>query len=329
MYFSVIIPTYNPKPFLSELLTSITRNECKDEIEVIISDDCSDEPFCDVLKSFEMLNVKVITNDKHYGFPRNGRQNGANMATGKWICFADQDDYYVDNAFDKIKKFIEENSVTKYFGSDFIQHKVLTDEYIVKSGSEGWTHGKFYEKSFWDSHDLHYDNVDYCEDINLTTKCGCIMMEENEKFHICHDPVYIWNNRPGSLCDDSYFVKSMPDYIKGTIGVIADYVEKYKYNKDLLESYELVFMKTLYHIYFYCQNDIVSEDKESFLSAIVVLLPYYRKFLSVTGFTDADIISRTAGDLRGMFMECLVSDYQQVSFFISMSFNDWITAYLK
>ena len=173
MFFSVIIPSYNPRPFLQRLLDSIVHNKCINEVEIIISDDCSTEPFDDIIKNYTNLNIRMISNEVHAGFPRNGRQHGADEAKGQWICFSDQDDYFVDNAFDKVKDFIEKNNVHNYLISNFIMEDTNNNLRTVEDGTKGWTHGKFYEKIFWDKYNMGYDKylMEYCRLNDMSTQC--------------------------------------------------------------------------------------------------------------------------------------------------------------
>ena len=329
MFFSIIIPTYNPRAYLPNLLTCISRNNCIDDIEIIISDDCSEESFEDILESFKSLHIKTIVNDHHSGFPRDGRQNGADIATGEWICFADQDDGFVDNAFDKIKAYIEKEQIRNYLATDFIKHAEGTDYYEVCDGCKGWTHGKFYEKSFWDKHNLGYDDVKYCEDINLSTKTGCVLIAENLPMNTCKDIyVYIWNRRSDSLSEGDYFCQSMPEYIRGTIGVITDYIEKYRYNEDMLNQYIVKFIQTIYHIYFYAQNDRIQSSRNTILKIEETLYPIYQRFLEATGLTTDEIISKTNTDFIGIYSQTRFDDCQQAPFIEKMTFSDWMHIYL-
>lgn len=78
MLFSIIIPTYNPGEYLDRMLASINRNFCIQDMEIILADDCSDEDLNIYKEHYPELTIHIIKNDKHYGFPRHGRQNGAN-----------------------------------------------------------------------------------------------------------------------------------------------------------------------------------------------------------------------------------------------------------
>lgn len=328
MYFSIIIPTYNPKKYLPKLLSSIARNKCVDNIEVIISDDCSDEPFDDILSSFTTLHIEKISNDIHTGFPKDGRQHGAEVATGEWLCFADQDDYFVDNAFDKIKQFISENNVSNYLTGNFIVHNTDTDEYVLVDSTKAWTHGKFYEKVFWDKYNLKYDDVKYCEDTNLSTKVGCILITENVIPKEYNEPIYIWEKRSDSLSSNNYFLKSMPDYVKGTVSVIIDNMEKHKYDSNIIEKLAIKFIQTMYHIYFYYQSNELWPNKKEMFETLSILIPIFEKFKEITNTTSDDLINKTENDFCNLYSSTRLEDCGQVPFLEKITFREWIYDYL-
>ena len=329
-FFSVIIPTYNPKKYLPTMLESITHNECADKIEVIISDDVSTETFDEVLDAYkDKLNIRLIVNKKHMGYPRTGRQNGADVATGKWMCFADQDDYYFDGAFDKIYNYITENNIQNYLATDFIQQNVLTGSQIVHDAGKGWTHGKFYEKSFWDKYKIHYDNIKYCEDINLSTKVTCILTANRLETHSLHEPIYVWMRREDSLCDTNYFVESLPDYIHGTLNILLQYIKKYKDDEILLGIFGLRFIITMYHMFFYTQSELFIKNPNVVLEAVLKIMPIYSEFKKVTEMSNEDIIKMTNEDLLVNYEQTRSDDFVQVPFIEHMTFENWLTTYFR
>ena len=327
MFFSIIIPTYNPKPFLPRLLDSIVHNECLDDIEVIISDDCSDEPFDDILKRYTNLNIRVISNEQHHGFPRNGRQHGSEEAKGKWFCFSDQDDYFVDGAFDAIKKYIIENDTKNYLITNFIMEDSTTGEQHVEDAGKGWTHGKFYEAEFWRKYNICYDEIDYCEDINLSTKISCLMSAEKLVYTKVDTPVYIWCRRKDSLSDISYFVKSFPDYIRATLGVVLDYLEKYKDDKELNNTYQVLFFQTFLHMYFYLQSPFFYSKKKTVLEIILILQPIYERFKQLFDYTNDTVIHIMGNELLSAYNDTRYTDFKQIPFIEQMTFKDWLSAY--
>ena len=328
IFFSIIIPTYNPRKFLPRLLKSITHNECLKNIEVIISDDCSTESFDDILAKFTQLNIVKIENDKHYGFPRNGRQNGVDKARGKWFVFSDQDDYFVDRAFDKVYKFIMETNVKNVIITDFIEEIVATGKQILRKRKSGWTHGKVFEKSFWQSNDIRYDDMQYCEDINLTNIISCIMLAKHLQAYEFNEPLYVWCRRKDSLSDMEYFRKSMPDYINATLGVIIRYVEKYLRDSELIPIFNARFIVTVLHVYFYYQSKQLNDSRAGLLQAIATLQPIYTKFKELTGFTNEGIVDLINNDLMMLYNQTRDEDFHQIPFVEQITFKDWLNLYL-
>lgn len=93
--FSVIVPCWRGAvKYLPTLFDSIPQ---KDGIEIIVVDNSENE-----LKRDEIASERVITllhsdPTRHAGGSRN---DGMNLAKGKWLIFADADDYFTPNAFE-------------------------------------------------------------------------------------------------------------------------------------------------------------------------------------------------------------------------------------
>lgn len=331
MFFSVIVPTYNPKKYISKLLQSIERNQCLEDIEIVLSDDCSDENFDEILVSFSDLNIRKIANKKHTGFPRTGRENGMLCAQGEWVCFCDQDDYFLDNAFDKVKAYIINNHVQDYLACDFVLENANTDECKLVDASFGWTHGKFYERNFLYEHNVHYDDIQHCEDTNFTTIISCIIIEERKSIYVLKEPVYMWHKTKDSLSNGEYFLNSMPDYIRATFGVIIKYIEKHMHDNDRAILYEYVtqFIRTFLHVYFYLQAPVFLHRKDKVIEAITCLTPYFNRFKAAIGMNNDNIINSLTTNPENIkfYNEVRSVDSEQIPFVESICFKDWINCY--
>ncbi len=106
---SIIIPYYcTPKEYFSRCMASILNLQ-SDEIEVIIVDDGSSKDFYPVLEAYsECSNVRVI-HTKNSGVSA-ARNRGIDEASGKWILFADSDDYFNTSALEKVLQYAKERS---------------------------------------------------------------------------------------------------------------------------------------------------------------------------------------------------------------------------
>ena len=91
--FSIIVPSYNRKEEIPELLESLTK-QTSYNFDVVIVDDCSKEPV-EVTQSYPFA-VKVIRNETNQGAAES-RNIGARSAQQAWLLFLDDDDRFAPN----------------------------------------------------------------------------------------------------------------------------------------------------------------------------------------------------------------------------------------
>lgn len=107
MTYSIIIPHKNVPELLIRLLNTIPQRE---DTEVIIVDDNSSEKIVDfsVFPGINKKNTKCIflKQDKGAGFARN---KGIEVASGKWLLFADADDFYTENFNAMLDKYANDD----------------------------------------------------------------------------------------------------------------------------------------------------------------------------------------------------------------------------
>lgn len=96
--FSVIIPTHNRCSFLQKAIDSVLAQTVQAEIIVVddASTDNTPEIMCELTAKYG--NVVYLRNDRSL-FAHRSRQRGYLKATGNYIVFMDDDDYYIDNTF--------------------------------------------------------------------------------------------------------------------------------------------------------------------------------------------------------------------------------------
>lgn len=93
--FSVIIPVWRGAiKFLPKLFDSIPE---KEEIEIIVVDNSKEPVSREEIKSDREIVFLHSVPERHAGGSRN---DGMAVAKGKWLLFADADDYYTPDAFD-------------------------------------------------------------------------------------------------------------------------------------------------------------------------------------------------------------------------------------
>jgi GT2 family glycosyltransferase len=107
MKLSIIILSFNTKDLVAACLDSIYKNLKGIEYEIIVVDNASYDGTVSMLK-FQYKKVKVIENDKNYGFAK-GVNMGTKKATGDVLLFLNSDtelpkDNHIKNALEELEK---------------------------------------------------------------------------------------------------------------------------------------------------------------------------------------------------------------------------------
>lgn len=98
--YSFVIPHHNTPDLLQRLIDSIPL---RDDIEIIVVDDNSDD---DKKANISRSDVKTVFIDKeHTKGAGKARNIGMDIAIGKWLLFADADDFYVPNFIDVLDDY--------------------------------------------------------------------------------------------------------------------------------------------------------------------------------------------------------------------------------
>ena len=117
---SVIVSTYNSLELLKECLASIARQTLPwQKLEVIVIDDGSTDGTWDYLQQLglSMTNLRALR-QKNSGGPSVGRNRGIDLARGRYLFFADADDWLGDEALARLVARADE------FESDVILGKL-------------------------------------------------------------------------------------------------------------------------------------------------------------------------------------------------------------
>lgn len=261
-FFSVIIPCYNSGKTIGRLLKSIYEQNLQDEIEVILADDHSIEPYDDIVDKYtDKFCIKRITTDYNC-CPGNTREKGVSIATGKWIMFADHDDIFLPRTFRQIKtelikhneKYIAycniyraKNTDKDKFSEDLTEIKITSFSLLL--------HGKvFNRENFWEKYGIHFKKDLFThEDTFVITVVKCIL--EHLKAKPLHIDIYnyVWFNNSNSLSNSGgmyNFLEANFDCYVSTTDVYRSY-----YNNKLIDDNFTVYslLQMLLYEYFYMQ----------------------------------------------------------------------------
>ena len=134
MKLSVIIPSYNRPRHLEKCVDCIFKNTIS-PFEIVIVDDCSVNPdeYYEVITNLKQRfdRLRYIRLSKNSGAPK-ARNIGASSATGEYILFCDDDDYWYSNHLAAIYKVLSDfpNTHFVYSGTDVIEgEKVISNTF--------------------------------------------------------------------------------------------------------------------------------------------------------------------------------------------------------
>jgi glycosyltransferase involved in cell wall biosynthesis len=119
--YSIIIPHRNIPELLERLIKSIPR---RDDLEIIVVDDHSDEEAVKQLRLMERKNLTLVLNDECHG-AGHARNSALPLAKGKWVLFADSDDFF-NSGFDEfLSEYADSDVDIVYFNANSVD----TDTY--------------------------------------------------------------------------------------------------------------------------------------------------------------------------------------------------------
>ncbi len=189
--FSVIIPHFNSFNLLGKLIESIPNRR---EIEVIVVDDNSDNSDIKVFKKNykRRENIKWLKNlyPKGAGGARN---TGIENSKGKWILFADSDDFFLKGSFKIFEKYKNEEVDIIFFNCKsifldsqkeadrHIYYRKLVLDYLANSNKKNekklryefvvpWA--KMISKQFINKYNLRFSNILVANDRMLSVQSG-------------------------------------------------------------------------------------------------------------------------------------------------------------
>lgn len=216
--YSFIIPHRNAPSLLKRCVESIPERE---DVEVIVVDDHSDEDKVPDLPERDHLRLLRLDPTEPGGAGQ-ARNRGLAVARGKWILFADCDDYYAPGAIAVLDKYRESELDLLYFNFEYrdgesfeplqsmpIASYLSKDECTERDWAEirfhhkmPWT--KMARKSFLDQYAVRFENSINGNDIFYSLQVGyyarLVALEPT--------PLYVYLKNPGSLVNRAKSVAS-------------------------------------------------------------------------------------------------------------------------
>ncbi len=245
---SIIIPHFNSIGLLKKLFITIPK---KEDIEVIVIDDKSTndiEEFNIMSKEKDFEHIIFLHNNTDKKGAGVCRNIGIRHAKGKWLLFADSDDYFTKNFYEVISSYFTSSSDVIFFKptsvfidtgevadrhnrfcvrlENYLQNKDLKSELELRYKLDGPI-SKMINREFILENDISFEEVIASNDILFSSKVGFYM----KKFEILEKTIYVitrsFNSLTVNTSEDIYNIR------------FNEKVKYYNFLKDKLSKDEL------------------------------------------------------------------------------------------
>lgn len=214
--FSIIIPHHNIPDLLQRCLDSIPDTP---EVQVIVVDDNSSEKKVDFahFPGLDRQHTQCIF-DRDGGGAGHARNVGLRHADGRWLVFADADDFFVEGAFDILDSHKDDPYDIILFKADSVdsddyspsdrhlalnkaiddaQSGAITSKEAVWAMPVPWC--KMVRRDYVSVKNIQFDEVMYCNDMMFVLKSIC--WTEEKSVTTADETLYTVTTRKNSLFD--------------------------------------------------------------------------------------------------------------------------------
>ncbi len=185
---SIIVPVYNVSPYLEKCLDSIINQTLK-EIEIIIVNDCSEDPQDDGICQHYANNDDRINYTKHsQNLGLGGARNtGISLASAPYIGFVDSDDYIDPELFEVAYNEAFRGGIDivifgyslVYENNDESNIKIpcgstegdLFERFLQENVPNPAAWNKLWKRSLFIDNNIQFPRHIYFEDMPVTAKC--------------------------------------------------------------------------------------------------------------------------------------------------------------
>ena len=238
---SIIVPVYNAEKVISRCVDSILYQDYH-SFELILVDDGSTDGSASILDQYAKMDARVHVIHKKNTGVSDTRNTALKVAKGKYIQFADADDWLVPEATSALVHAAEESGAgmvisdfyrvvgnrTSHKGSIEEEGLISREEYaefMARSPADyyyGVLWNKLFVSSIIEENNLRMDeNLQWCEDFIFDME----YILHVDSVYVLRVPLYYYVKTEGSLISKGM---NMADIVRMKLNVIDYYTQFYK-----------------------------------------------------------------------------------------------------
>lgn len=212
---SIIVPVYNAEPYLTRCIQSILQ-QTYENIELILVNDGSTDRSLELCKAFAAEDQRIVLIDKPNSGVSDSRNRGLSKARGKYVQFADSDDWLVPEATALLVQRAEQSKCEFVIAPFYrvIERILLVNGHIKDDGKYSITEfamemmkapanfyygvmwNKLYRRDIIREYNLQCDPaVSWCEDFIFNLQYLCHVAH----VYVLQEPIYYYFKRKNSL----------------------------------------------------------------------------------------------------------------------------------
>lgn len=277
---SVIVPAYNAENSIAKCIRSI-QNQTYRRIEIIIINDGSKDSTQDIVEDFQKQDKRIILINKNNEGVSRARNDGLNVAQGRFVVFADSDDYFADEMIFKLynaKMLNKCDLVVCGFNNVFANDRLIESsfhkqdkklniqEYLLEMSEclysvyYGALWNKLYDMNIISAHKIRFDNeISYAEDFIFNTK----YLNEINSVIVISDILYNYNHQNESSLTQKSNAWEVWETAKLRLNLFIKLCQKFEiYDKCREKIYMAVAEETIGPTY-YVMKDSQIQKKEA------------------------------------------------------------------
>ena len=286
---SIIVPVYNAEEFLTECLDSIAAQKME-EFEVLLIDDGSTDNSLSICERYSKIDNRFIVIHQDNQGSSAARNTGLSIASGKYICFVDADDWIESEHLSNILSTAEAETsdvvIIGFYldGQDVVffpnSPSAFSSETIIKEGLDRNHHAgvvfTFARRTLYTDNSIRFPRYDYFEDMFVS----CSIVHYSHIISYCPTRSYHYRFNPSSLTNNQDGEKRIALFkeFANNLTLLFDKLQLWD-NQSLTEAlnHRVIYEKTRILQYL---------DKKEIISTLSDYFPNSYKYYKIEHFPD-------------------------------------------